>query len=156
MNINLTLIAQLISFAFFVWFTKKYVWPHIMTALDERKQKIADGLAAAERGVKEQALAEEKAKDSLKEARAQAQEIIANAQKRADEIVEEAKSEAVTAGDQLKAAAAADIEQERSQAREQLRGEVVKLALIGAEQVLEREVDANAHNDALQKVAAQL
>jgi F-type H+-transporting ATPase subunit b len=156
MNINLTLIAQLIAFAFFVWFTKKFVWSFVMQALEERKQKIADGLAAAERGVREQELAEQRAKERLEEARGKAAEILAQAQKRADEMIDEAKTDARSEGQRLLHAARAEIDQEMTQTREQLRGEVVKLALLGAEQVLEREVDAGVHNDSLQKVAAQL
>ncbi len=156
MNINLTLFAQLISFAFFVWFTKRFVWPPIMNALEERKAKIADGLAAAERGVREQELAEQRAKERLEEAKSKAAEIINQAQRRAEEIVEESKTDARTEGQRELQAARSTIEQEMTQAREQLRGEVVKLALVGAEQVLQREVDAGVHSDSLQKLAAQL
>ncbi len=156
MNINLTLFAQLISFAFFVWFTKRFVWPPIMNALEERKAKIADGLAAAERGVREQELAEQRAKERLEEAKSKAAEIINQAQRRAEEIVEESKTDARTEGQRELQAARSTIEQEMTQAREQLRGEVVKLALVGAEQVLQREVDAGVHSDSLHKLAAQL
>ena len=156
MNINLTLIAQMLSFAFFVWFTMRYVWPPIVKALDERKQKIADGLAAAERGQSEKHLAEERAKQVLHEAHTKAQDVIAHAQKRADGIVEEAKNAARAEGERQLVAARAQIEQEAQQARESLRGQVTALALAGAERVLGREVDANVHAQLLNELAAQL
>ena len=156
MNINLTLIAQLLAFAFFVWFTKRFIWPPVINALEQRKQQIADGLAAAERGVHEQELAERRAKDRLDEAKGKAADIIAQAQRRADEIVEGAKNDARSEGQRLLTAARAEIEQEIMQTREQLRGEVVKLSLVGAEQVLQREVNAAAHSESLHKLAAQL
>lgn len=156
MNINATLIGQSIAFFVFVWFVMKYVWPPVMHALDERKKKIADGLAAAERGKHEHELAEKHAKEVLKEAKQQAAEIIAQAQKRGTEIVEEAKEQARTEGDRLKAAAGAEIEQEINRAREQLRGQVVNLAVAGAGKVLHREIDAKAHDDLLKDLVAQL
>ena len=112
MNINLTLIAQLVSFAVFVWFTMKFVWPPLVRAMDERKAKIADGLAAAERGAHEQELAQERAKKVLHEAKQQAAEIKANAEKQAVMIVEEAKGKAQEEGARQLAAAKAEIEQE--------------------------------------------
>jgi F-type H+-transporting ATPase subunit b len=156
MNINLTLIAQLISFAVFVWFTMKFVWPPIVKALEERKAKIADGLAAAERGQHEQELAEKKAAERLHEAKQQAAEIIAKAEKRGSEIVEEAKSDARTEGDRLVTAARAEIEQETNKAREVLREKVAELALAGAEKILRKEINAAAHQDIVTALAKQI
>lgn len=156
MNINLTLIGQSIAFIVFVWFCMKYIWPHIIGALEERQKKIADGLAAAEEGEKALATAEEKVKVELDVAKEQAKEILAAAQRRADEIVDGSKDDARAEGAKLVAAAQSEIEQQTNQAREQLRSEVVEIALAGAEQVLMREVDAAAHSEALDKLAAQI
>ena len=156
MNINLTLIAQLVSFAVFVWFTMKYVWPPLVKAMDERKAKIADGLAAAERGAHEQELARERAKEVLHEAKTQAAEIKANAEKQAAMIVEEAKSKAKEEGSRQLAAAQAEIEQEANKAREHLRAKVAELAVAGAEKILRKEIDAEAHKDIVEAVANQI
>jgi F-type H+-transporting ATPase subunit b len=156
MNINATLIGQAISFIFFVWFTMKFVWPPIMAALEERKKKIADGLAAAERGKHEQELAEQRAKEVIGEAKQEASNIIAQAQKRASEIVEEAKDTARAEGDRIVAAANAEIEQEVNRAKEHLRGQVVSIAVAGAGKVLSREIDAKAHDDLLQDLVTQI
>ena len=156
MNINLTLIGQSITFIVFVWFCMKFVWPPVMAALNERKQKIADGLAAAEKGKHDEELAKERAAEVLKKAKVQAQEIISGAEKRASEIVEEAKDTARTEGDRLLVAANAEIEQEVNRARESLRGEVVSLAVAGAGRVLKREIDEKANEDLLKDLVAQL
>ncbi len=156
MNINLTLIGQSITFVFFVWFCMKFVWPPIMAALDERRKKIADGLAAAERGAHEQELAEKRAAEVLHEAKLQAQEIIGQAQKRGSEIVEEAKTTARDEGERLLTAARAEIEQEVNRAREELRGQVANLVIAGASKVLKREVDVAANEDLLNDLVAQL
>ncbi len=156
MNINLTLLGQAISFAIFVWFCVKYVWPPVLAALEERETKIADGLAAAEKGQQDLANAEHRIEDILQEGREKAQDFINQANKRGDEIVEQAKQTAIDEGERLLAAARSQIDQERNEARESLRGEVASLALAGAEQVLMREVDANAHRDVLDKLTAEL
>ena len=156
MNFNATLIGQSITFIIFVWFCMKYIWPPVMHALEERKKKIADGLAAAEHGRHEQELAEERAKDILREAKNQAGEIISRADKRAAEIVEEAKGDAREEGARLLTAARAEIDQEVNRAREALRGKVVSIALAGAGKVLEREVDEAAHGELLDKLAAEI
>lgn len=156
MNINLTLIGQSITFAVFVWFCMKFVWPPIMAALNERKQKIADGLAAAERGAHEQELAQKKATETMHEAKQQAQEIINQAQKRASEIVDEAKEGARAEAERIVTAANAEIEQEVNRAREQLRGQVASLAVAGASRVLKREIDAAANEDLLKDLVASL
>ncbi|MCG7906535.1 MAG: F0F1 ATP synthase subunit B [Candidatus Thiodiazotropha taylori] len=156
MNINLTLIGQLLSFAVFVWFTMKYVWTPIMGALETRKKEIADGLAAAERGQHEQELAKERAKDVLHEAKAQAAEIVAQAQKRAAEIVDESKDTARVEGDRILTAAQSEIEQEANRAREQLREKVGMLAVAGAEKILKKEISAAAHQDIVTALAKEI
>jgi len=156
MNINLTLIGQSITFAIFVWFCLKFVWPPIMGALEARKKQIADGLAAAERGAHEKELAEKKATQRLLEAKGQAQDILAQAQKRANEIVDEAKDTAKAEGDRIITSAQAEIEQEVNRMKEQMREQVVAIAMLGAEKILKREVDQSAHNDALKELASQI
>ncbi len=156
MNINATLIGQAITFFVFVWFCMKYVWPPIMSALEERKKVIADGLAAAERGRHEHELAEQRAKEILRETKDEASNIIAQAQKRASEIVEEAKVQAREEGDRLVTAANAEIEQEVNRAKEQLRGQVVSIAVAGASRVLKREIDSEAHNELLDDLVSQI
>lgn len=156
MNINATLIGQAISFAFFVWFCMKFVWPPIMSALEERKKKIADGLAAAERGKHEQELAEQRATEVISEAKQEASNIIAQAQKRANEIVEEAKETARTEADRIVASANAEIEQEVNRAKEHLRGQVVSIAVAGAGKVLNREIDEKAQDDLLKDLVSQI
>ena len=156
MNINATLIGQAIAFFLFVVFCMKYVWPPILQALEERKKKIADGLAAAEHGKHEQALAEERAKELLREAKEQAGEIITRADKRASEIVDEAKDDARAEGDRLLVSAQAEIDQEVNRVKEDLRGQVVAIALAGAGKVLEREVDETTHAELLNKLATEI
>ena len=156
MNFNATLIGQLITFAVFVWFVMKYVWPPLINALNERKAKIADGLAAAERGKHEQELAKKRATEQLHEAKQQAAEIIAQAQKRANEIVDEAKNSARTEGERIKEAAKAEIDQEINRAKEALRAQVSGIALAGAEKVLKKEIDAKAHSQVLDELVAQI
>jgi F-type H+-transporting ATPase subunit b len=156
MNINLTLFGQLISFAIFVWFTMKYVWTPIMGALDARRKEIADGLAAAERGQHEQELAQERAKGVLKDAKGQAAEIVAQAQKRASEIIDEAKESARTEGERIITAAEAEIEQETNRAREHLREKVAELAIAGAQKILQKEINADAHKDIVESLAKQI
>ena len=156
MNINLTLIGQSITFVFFVIFVMKYVWPPLVAALDERKKTIADGLAAAEKGKHDGELAQQHVHEILKEAKEKAQEIISQAEKRASEIIEESKETARAEGERIIAAANAEIEQEVNRAREQLRGQVVTLAVSGAEKVLKREIDEKANEDLLKDLVAQL
>ena len=156
MNINLTLIAEAIVFIAFVWFCKKFVWSPIINALHERKTQIADGLAAAERGQHEHELAERRAIEALHEAKEQASEIIAKAEKRASDIVDESKNDARTEGERLVTAAKAEIEQEVQRAKESLRVELGAIVISGAEKILEREVDASAHDDMIKKLATQI
>lgn len=156
MNINLTLIGQSITFALFVWFCMKFIWPPIMGALEARRKEIADGLAAAERGHHAHELAEKRATKHIKKAKGKASDIITLAQKRASEIVEEAKDDARVEATRIVTGANAEIEQEINRAREHLRQEVVVLAIAGAEKVLKREVDKEAHASTLNELAAQL
>lgn len=156
MNVTATLFGQMLTFAVLVWFVMKFLWNPILNLMEERKKKIADGLAAGERGVREQELAEKRARAILLEAKEQSKDVIGQAHRRADEIVEEAKDEARAEGQRLIHAARAEIDHQANQAREHLRKEVVVLALSGAEQVLLREVDSKAHADVLHKLAAQL
>lgn len=156
MSITATLFIQMITFAVFVWFTMRFVWKPLTGIMSERNKRIADGLAAAERGQHEQELAEQRAKEALHEAKERAAEIIANAQKRANELVEEAKHDARAEGTRLIAAAQAEIEQEIHRAREELRKQVSVLAVRGAERVLKREVDPNAHSAMLDELVTQI
>ena len=156
MNINLTLIGQSITFAIFVWFCMKYVWPPIMAALEERKTKIADGLAAAEKGQHEEELARKRATDIIKKAKDEAGDILANAQKRASEIVDEAKTTARTEADRIVHSANAEIEQEVNRAKEGLRSQVASLAVAGAAKVIDRELDAATHDALLQDLVSQI
>jgi F-type H+-transporting ATPase subunit b len=155
-NINLTLIGQMLAFAGFVLFCMKYVWPPILAAMAEREQKIADGLAAADRASHDLELAQEKAVERLKEAKTEAAGIVDSANKRANQIVEEAKDAALVEAERVKAAAQAEIEQETNRARETLRGQVAALSLAGAEKVLGAEIDQSAHNALVEKLASEL
>jgi len=156
MNINATLIGQTIAFIVFVWFTMRFVWPPIIKALEERKAKIAEGLAAAERGVREQELAQERAKGVLHDAKQEAGYIVAQAQKRAGEIIEEAKEQALAEGERLKAAANAEIEQEFNRTKQHLREQLGGLVISGVEKILEREIDAKAHKAIVDKLATEI
>jgi F-type H+-transporting ATPase subunit b len=155
-NINVTLLGQMITFSLLVYFTMKKVWPPIMQAMQERQKRIADGLAAAERGAHAQELAQEKASQTIKQAKVEAAEVLAQAQKRANEIIEEAKSQGREEGDRQITAAVAEIAQETNRAKEQLRDQVSALAVAGAEKVLQREIDAKAHGDLLKSLAAEI
>ncbi len=156
MDINATLLGQAITFAILVWFTMRFVWPPLTRAMADRQKKIADGLAAAEKGRHDLELAENRAKALLREGHQKGQEAVAYAQKRADEIVEEAKANARLEAERINASAHDQIAQETQQAREALQREVARLALAGAEQVLMREVDAVAHKAFLDKLAARI
>jgi F-type H+-transporting ATPase subunit b len=155
-NINLTLIGQMVAFVCFVLFCMKYVWPPIIGAMAEREKKIADGLAAADRANHDLELAKEQAVERLKEAKHEAAGIVDLANRRASQIVEEAKQAAVVEADRVKAAAQAEIQQEANRAREQLRGQVAALSLAGAEKVLGAAIDQKAHSELVEKLAAEL
>jgi F-type H+-transporting ATPase subunit b len=155
-NINATLIGQSLSFLVFVWFCMKFIWPVIRSAMEEREQKISEGLQAADRAGKDLELAQEKAGHQLREAKEQAAVIIEQANKRSAQIIDEAKDQARVEGDRLKEAAQADIEQEINRAKEQLRGQVGTLAIAGAEKILRQTIDPNAHQQLVSELAEQL
>jgi F-type H+-transporting ATPase subunit b len=146
----------MVAFIIFIYLTSRFVWPPIVAAMAERTQRIADGLQAADRAEKDLELAKQKVVDQLSSAKKEAAVIIDSANKRAIEIVEEAKDKARQEGDRLKVAAQAEIEQATSRAKEELRSKVVVLALAGAEKILESSIDQNAHNELVNKLAAEL
>lgn len=156
MNITLTMFAQAAVFLVFIWFTKAFVWPPLLRAIEARQKQIADGLAAAEQGKKSLETSSKQAEQALLDARGRATDILAQAEKRASQMVEEAKSAARAEGDREKAAARADIQQEIARAREQLREQVAALAVAGAEKILRREVDSRAHAEMLNGIKSQL
>ena len=156
MNINLTLFAQALVFAAFIWFTVKLIWPFMLRAIETRQKTIADGLAAAEQGRRSLETSTRQAEDAVSQARSRAAEILAQAEKRAAQLVDEARTAAKEEGNREKAAARAEIEQEVTRAREQLRDHVAALAVAGAEKILRREVDAKAHGDLLESIKRQL
>jgi len=146
----------MLVFALLVWFTMSLVWPMLLKQMQLREARIADGLAAAEKGKRSLEEAHEKSSELLHDGREKAQEFVAQAQKRGDDIIEEAKLQAREEGNRLIELARSQIEQERNLAREELRGEVASLALKGAEQILLREVNAQIHSESLEKLAAEL
>ena len=156
MNLNLTLVGQAISFAIFVLFCMKYVWPPVMSALRERQEKIAESLAAAEKGEQRREEAEAEIATMLQDAKAQAAEIVAQAQKRANQIVEDSKSTARSEGERLKASAQAEIEQEVIGAREGLRKQVGSIAVEGARRILGSEVDERRHAQVIDDLIGQI
>lgn len=156
MNITVTLFAQMIAFALLIWFVNKVMWGPLSRIMEARQKRIADGLAAGEKGKHEQVLAEKKATKVLKEAKDQATEIIAQGQKRASEIVEEAKETARAEGERIVTAANAEIDREVNQAKEALRTQVASIAVAGAQKVLQREIDAKTHEALLNDLAAKI
>ena len=156
MNINLTLVIQMAVFAILVWFTMRFVWPMILGPMEERSRKIALGLAAAEKGQQELAQAHAKADVIVREARERANQIVDQAQRRANDVIEQAKSTASAEGQRLVAAAQQQIELEATRVRETLRKDVGRLAVETASKLLEREIDARAHADLIDKLAAQI
>jgi F-type H+-transporting ATPase subunit b len=156
MNLNLSMVAQAVTFAAFIWFTVKFVWPPMLRAIETRQKSIADGLAAAEQGRRSLETSTRQAEDAVREARSRAAEILSQAEKRAAQMVDEARNAAKAEGGREKAAAQAEIEQALSRAREQLRDRVASLAVAGAEKILRREVDAKAHGELLEAIKRQL
>jgi F-type H+-transporting ATPase subunit b len=156
MNINFTLIAQAIAFAVLIWFTVKFVWPPLLSAIETRQKEIADGLAAAQEGRSALDVAAKKSEATLAEAKQKASEIIGQAEKRGSQIVEEAKGNAKAEGERILAGAKAEIDQEVNRAKEGLRSQVSALAIAGAEKILRKEIDAKAHSEMLSKLAAEL
>lgn len=156
MNLNATFIGQIVAFAIFIYLTQRYVWPPIVAAMAERTKRIADGLQAADKAEKDLELAKKKVVEQLTSAKKEAAAIIDQANKRAIEVVEEAKEKARVEVERIKASAQAEIEQATARAKEELRNKVVVLALAGAEKILESSIDQNAHNELVNKLAAQL
>ncbi|KNZ31169.1 MAG: ATP synthase subunit B [Methylibium sp. NZG] len=156
MNINATLIAQLIVFLILVWFTMTYVWPPIVKALDERAQKIAEGLSAADKAKSELSNANKRVEEQLSAARTNAAQRLGDADRLAQTMIEEAKTRANEEGMKIVAAAKAEAEQEAMKAREALRDQVAALAVKGAEQILKREVNAGVHAELLSRLKAEL
>ena len=156
MNINLTLFAQAIVFAAFIWFTVRFIWPFMLRAIETRQKTIADGLAAGEQGRRSLELSTRQADEEIKHARERAAEIISQAEKRVAQMIDEARTSAKEEGGREKAAAKAEIEQEVTRAREQLRDRVASLAVAGAEKILRREVDSKAHGELLESIKLQL
>ena len=156
MNLNLTLIAQAITFTLFIAVTVKWIWPHMLRAIEARQKAIADGLAAAEQGRRSLETSTRQAEDAVAQARSRAAEILSQAEKRAAQLIDEARSAAKEEGNREKSAAKAEIAQEVTRAREQLRDHVASLAVAGAEKILRREVDARAHADLLETIKRQL
>lgn len=156
MNINVTLFAQVLVFLGLVWVTMKYIWPVLMQAMETRRKTIADGLAAAEEGRRRLASADEESRQRVQEGRGKADELIARAHREAARIVDEAKQAAAAEGQRIVAAAHSDAEREKARARGELSREVARLAVAGAEQILDREVDARTHARMLDELGAQL
>ena len=156
MNLNATLLGQSIAFAVFVIFCMKYIWPPLISAIEARQAKIADGLASAERATKDLELAQASATDQLKEAKAQAASIVDAANKRKAQIVDEAKTAAITERDNIIASGYAEVEAERNRAREELRQQVSTLAIAGAEKIIKRSIDKEANSDIIDQLVAEL
>lgn len=156
MNINLTLVVQMLVFAVFVWFTMRFVWPPLVKALEERQEKIAEGLAAAERGRRELELAQHRAKDELKQAKVQSAEIVEKANRRAAQIVDEAKDDARQEAQKMAKMADEHIAQEVNRAKDGLRKQVAALAVAGAEKILVREIDEQASRALLDNLIKEI
>lgn len=156
MDINFTLIAQALTFAAFIWFTVTFVWPPLLRVMEERQTRIADGLAAAERGARSLEEARSRIDAMVEEARAQARGILDQAQTRANSIIEEARASAERERDRILQAARAEVDQQINKARDELRGQVAAIAVAGAEKILAREIDAGTHQDLLNRLAGQI
>ncbi len=156
MSINATLIAQLIVFLLLVWFTMKFVWPPIVKALDERAQKISEGLSAADKAKADLQIANKRVEEQLSAARNETAQRLADAERMAQSMIEDAKTRASEEGAKIVAAARAEAEQESMKAREALRDQVAALAVRGAEQILRKEVDAGVHADLLNRLKVEL
>ena len=156
MNINITLVGQMITFTIFIVFTMKFVWPPLRKALDERREKIADGLASADRASRELEVAKRQSAEVLREAKAKATEIIDGAYTRAHKVDEQAKEEAIVAADKIKSMAMAEIEQEKIKAKVELKTELVTLAMAGASKIISAQVDEQASNEILKDFVAKI
>ncbi len=156
MNMNATLILQSIAMMVFVWFCMKFIWPPILKAMDERRAKIADGLAASDRAEKALKDANQEVEKQIMAARDKAGEIVDQANQRHGQILEQAKDDAVDERRKQVVAGEAEITQSANQAREELRATVASLAVLGARQILEKEVDENTHRELLDKLIAEI
>ena len=156
MDINMTLLGQTIAMIVFVWFCMKFIWPPLLAAIEERQEKIAEGLAAADKGQESLEKAKAEAASIVDEARKQATGILDQANARANEIIADGKADGVKERERQLAAAKAEIEQEANRAREELRGQVSAIAIASAEKILDREIDGKQHDDILGKLAAEL
>ena len=156
MNPNSTLLGQMISFIILIWFSVKFIWPPLIQAIEERQQKIAEGLAAADNAQKNLAQADAKVAEELKAARAKANEIIEQAHQRANALIDAAKADAIAEAQRQKALAEAEIEAAANRAKEELRKQVSALAVLGAEKLLKREINANDQKALIDELAAQL
>ncbi|TNJ32946.1 F0F1 ATP synthase subunit B [Arenimonas terrae] len=156
MDINITLVIQGLAFFAVAWIVMKFGWPHIMAAIEQRQAQIAEGLAAADRSKKDLAVAEEKVAEALREARTKANEIIEQAHARANQIIDQAKNDAIAEANRQKALAEAEIASAANRAKEDLRRQVSALAVAGAEKLIRREIDGNAHKALLDELAAEI
>ena len=156
MSINVTLFVQMLVFALLVWFTMRFIWPVILEAMEERERRIADGLAAAEKGRSELEAAATEAESIVSAARDQARDILGKANSRAAGIVEEARTQGEEEKRKRLESAQAEIDVEVNRARDELRGQVAAIAVAGAEKVLAREIDTEAHRELLDRLAADL
>lgn len=156
MDINATLLGQALTFAVLVWFTMKFVWPPLTNMMDERAKRIADGLAAAERGKQDLEQASKRVEEQIRQAKQQATELVMAAEKRANQIIEEAKQAAKVEGEKIITDARAEIGQEVQRAKEALRAQVADITVAGAEKILRREIDAAKHADLLASIKAEL
>lgn len=155
-NITLTLIGQSITFMVFVAFCYKYIWPALINVMEEREKKIADGLEAANRADKDLELAQKRATEQLREAKEEASAIVEQANRRANQLIEEAKEQAQIEAERIKSQGQAEVDQQIQHARQELRGQVAKLALIGAERVLGASIDRKAHSALVDNLANEL
>lgn len=156
MNINATLLGQAISFLILVWFTMKFVWPPIMAAIEERQKRIADGLAAADRAHSELKAADERVADEIRKARSEAAAILEKAHQQYNQIVDKAKQDALAEAARQKAAAEAEIGVLAHRAKEQLRTQVASLAVLGAQKIIQREINADAHKALIDQLVAEV
>jgi F-type H+-transporting ATPase subunit b len=156
LNINLTLVIQMLVFLAFVWFTMKFVWPPLMKAMEERQDKIAEGLSAAERGRKELELAQHRVKDELKQAKTQASEILEKANRRGAQMIEEAKEAAKLEAQRQAKIAHEQLQQEIHHAKKSLRDQVAQLAVAGAEKILGREIDGKTNSKLIDNLIEEL
>jgi len=155
-SITITLIAQVLAFTILIWLVNKHLWGPLSAVLEARQKKIADGLAASEKGLQEQEMAEKRAEEVVNEAKQQAAEIIAQAEARSSQVVEESKGKATEEADRIIAGAQAEIDQEVNRAKDGLRKQVAELAVAGASKIVGKEIDVSAHKAALKDLIAQI